>query len=63
MEGKHEASDEMIVGELDEAIGGGANLDASKSKEGGHFSGEGKSSMFDDEAAAAPNSTFSYAGY
>lgn len=60
MEGKHEASDEMIVGELDEAIGGGAGGDvAQRGVNDSDFTGARSGAMLDEDAAAAPNLAFS----
>lgn len=59
MEGKHEASDEMIVGELDEAIGGGVAASNSRGAKDDDFTAARSASMIDEDAAAAPNLTFS----
>ena len=63
MEGKHEASDEMIVGELDEAIGGGSSGDAgvfsNNRANDGDFTAARSASMLDEDAAAASNLSFS----
>jgi hypothetical protein len=58
MEGKHEASDEVIVGELDEAIGGGLKANMANSDD---YDDSGRPSLYQDETAAAPNPSFSIA--
>ena len=64
MEGKHEASDEVIVGELDEAIGsGGQGSDPTSSSKGPSQGGNGNASRtntsFIDEETSTPNLLFS----
>jgi hypothetical protein len=57
MEGKHEASDEMIVGELDEAIGGGLGASNNMGAKDDDFTRP--TSMLDEDGATAPNLGFS----